>query len=271
MTYDICFSIAGSDPSGGAGLQADLKTFAALGCYGAAAATAITVQDTRGVRSCVAVDARLVEEQVAVVMEDLRPKAVKIGMVGTAGNVSAIRAALSPYLRRRTDGLPFVVLDPILVSSSGRALLEEEAVGALMAELMPLCDLITPNRPELQALTKTADADEGAQMLAQTTGCRNILVKGGHCEGEPIDLLFADGRRYVLGGERIATRNTHGTGCTLSSAIAAYMARGCCLPEAAKKAKRYVTEALRAGRNIDIGGGKGPMNHFFNPEKLIIE
>lgn len=272
MTYDICFSIAGSDPSGGAGIQADLKTFSALGCYGAAAITALTVQNTQGVQSSIPVEAQFVKEQIKAVMEDLRPKAIKIGMVANTENILAIRDGLSYNFRYYPqEAYPFIILDPILVSSSGHLLLEKNSIEALITELMPICNLITPNLPELQALTNETILDNGAYKLIERTGCPNILVKGGHRSKDPIDVLFSPTQKYIYKGERIKTHNTHGTGCTLSSAIAAYIAQGSDLPHAIAHAKQYVTTALRTGQDVTTGHGKGPMNHFFNPKKLIIE
>lgn len=290
MTYDICLSIAGSDPSGGAGIQADLKTFSALGCYGAAAITAVTVQNTLGVRKSVPIAAEVVGEQVMAVLEDLHPKAVKLGMMVNKGIIHAVSECLRNIRKgenaagngsgdvvpaskggMKRAGRPFVILDPILVSSSGHHLLDADARHALVGELMPLCDLITPNIPELEALTDETDCRKGAMRLMSQTGCPNVLVKGGHMDGAPTDLLFSGPDIHVCDGPRIDTRNTHGTGCTLSSAIAAYVALGQALPEAVRSAKHYVSEALSAGRHVTVGQGCGPMNHFFRPKPLVIE
>lgn len=262
--YKICFSIAGSDPSGGAGIQADLKTFAANGCYGAAAITALTVQNTLGVVRSVAVDADLVGEQVEAVLTDLCPQAVKIGMTVNADIIRTLAAVLK---RHRP---PFIVLDPVMVSSSGCQLLDHQATTALTEELMPLCTLITPNLPELEALTGTSDATEGGKRLLQMTRCPYVLVKGGHCEGQPTDLLFEEGAMYRYNGTRINTRNTHGTGCALSSAIAAHVAQGKGIPAAVEAAKDFLEAALKKGEGIQIGHGHGPMNHFFSPKPAII-
>lgn len=290
MTYDICLSVAGSDPSGGAGIQADLKTFSALGCYGAAAITALTVQNTLGVRRSVPIAAEVVGEQVMAVLEDLHPKAVKLGMMVNKGIIHAVSECLRNIRKgenaagngsgnvvpaskagMKRTGRPFVILDPILVSSSGHHLLDADARHALVGELMPLCDLVTPNIPELEALTHEKDCRKGALRLMSQTGCPNILVKGGHTDGTPTDLLFSGPDIHAYDGPRIDTRNTHGTGCTLSSAIAAYVALGQPLTEAVRNAKLYVSEALSAGRSVTIGQGCGPMNHFFRPKPLVIE
>lgn len=261
-TPPICLSIAGNDPSGGAGIQADLKAFSALGCYGAAVITALTIQNTMGVIQSIPIPAETVYAQAATILEDFTPHTVKIGMTGNADIVRAIAKIL------RTYRPPFVVLDPIIVSSSGRRLLDGNGLAAMHDELMPLCDLITPNIPELQALTNCTSIERGAEDLCRHTGAK-VLVKGGHADGEPEDILFSrtSRRRYV--SERIKTRNDHGTGCTLSSAIAAYVARGTELSVAIGAAKDYVTEALRQGAEWNMGHGHGAMNHFFSPEPLI--
>ncbi len=263
--YRTCLSIAGSDPSGGAGIQADLKTFAALGCYGAAAISALTVQNSLSVRRCVPVNARLVYEQAAAVMEDLKPDAIKIGMLGNASNVRAVGRLLGAY------PTPFVVLDPILISSSGVRLLSHAAIKVLLTELMPRCTLITPNLPELKALTGETDPLKGAHSLLDMTACPYILVKGGHRKGKPSDILVSKERTWEFTARRVSTLNTHGTGCTLSSAIAAHVARGLSLTESIEAAKKYVGTALRRGANVKCGKGTGAMNHFFKPMPAVIE
>lgn len=261
----VCLSLAGSDPSGGAGIQADLKTFAALGCYGAAALTALTVQNSLGVARSVPVAAELVYEQGAAVLDDLRPQAVKIGMTGHAGTIRTLARLLREYAP------PFVVLDPVMVSSSGLRLLEEEAVGTLTRELMPLCTLVTPNLPELEVLTGTRDPEAGARRLRALTGCPNVLAKGGHGQGAPEDVLLTEEGTYRFRGTRIDTPNTHGTGCTLSAAIAAHAALGHALPDAVERAKRYVEQALLAAARLRMGRGCGAVNHFFAPLPLKTE
>ncbi len=262
--YPTCLSIAGSDPSGGAGIQADLKTFSALGCYGAAAITALTVQNTTGVTRSVPVDAGLVYEQAAAVMADLRPQAVKIGMTVNAETISALVKLLTGY---RPD---FIVLDPVMVSSSGRSLLDKAGVEALVSGLMPLCSLVTPNLHELEVLTGTADAVSGGRELLCRTGCKAVLVKGGHRHGQPTDSLIAAETTRHFPGQRIHTRNDHGTGCTLSSAITAFISRGYALPEAVRRAKDYVEQALAHGADVCIGQGNGAMNHFYAPKTAIV-
>ncbi len=263
--YCACLSIAGSDPSGGAGIQADLKTFGALGCYGAAALTALTVQNSRGVRRCSPVNAGLVYEQAAAVMEDLHPEAVKIGMLGTAANVRAVSRLL------RTFPTPFVVLDPVLLSTSGHPLLSRTATRLLLTELVPLCTLLTPNLPELEVLSGTSHIVEGARRIISRTGCPNILVKGGHSHGKPTDTLVTASAVQTFTSRRIHSANTHGTGCTLSSAIAAYAARGLAPGEAVGAAKKYVTDALKSGASVQCGEGSGAPNHFFKPQRAVIK
>lgn len=262
--YHTCLSVAGSDPYGGAGIQADLKTFAALGCYGAAAITALTVQNSRGVKRSVPVDAALVYDQAAAVMEDIHPQALKIGMTVNTEIIHALCHLIDDFHP------PFVVLDPVMVSSSGRQLLDETAIAILSAELLPRCTLVTPNLPELEILGGEGEAKESARRLITSTGCPNVLVKGGHRNGSPTDLLVDEKNVQTYEGERITTRNTHGTGCTMSSAIAAHVARGYTLEESVGQAKIYVTNALRSGAEVAVGNGNGAMNHFFSPLPLFI-
>lgn len=262
--YPTCLSVAGSDPYGGAGIQADLKTFAALGCYGAAAITALTVQNSCGVKRSVPVDAALVYDQAAAVMEDIHPQALKIGMTANAEIIHALCHLIDDFRP------PFVVLDPVMVSSSGRQLLDETAIAILSAELLPRCTLVTPNLPELEVLSGKGEAVESARRLITSTGCHNVLVKGGHRNGNPTDLLVDEKNVQTYEGERITTRNTHGTGCTMSSAIAAHVARGYTLKEAVGQAKIYVTNALQSGAEVAVGNGNGAMNHFFSPLPLFI-
>lgn len=263
--YKICMTVAGSDPSGGAGLQADLKTFAALGCYGAAVVTSLTAQNTCGVRGTLAVPPDFVKAQMEAVLDDLDVRAIKIGM---AANAEIVRAIAEVIRDRRP---PFVVLDPVMISTSGHALLEEEAVTTLINELMPLCQLLTPNQHEFRALTDTEDAVAGGRRLIDETGCPYVLVKGGDKAGEACDILVSQDDVWTFHGERIATQNTHGTGCTLSSAIAAHIALGFDVPEAVGKAKDYISAALKSGADVQIGHGHGPVNHFYSPQAAIIE
>lgn len=261
--YINCLSIAGSDPYGGAGIQADLKTFSALGCYGAAAITALTVQNSTGVKSSVAVDAQTVYEQAAAVFDDITVDVLKIGMTVNSDIIRAITRLIKAYHPAT------VILDPVMVSSSGHRLLDEEAIRELKEELMPLCTLVTPNIPELEVLSGGAEGIAAARKVIEETKCTFVLVKGGHLEGQPTDCLVSANRTWDFPGRRVDTRNTHGTGCTLSSAIAAYAAQGVSMPEAVGKAKAYVEHALAAGAEINAGKGHGSMNHFFEGHELM--
>ena len=265
--YHVCFSIAGSDPSGGAGLQADIKTFSALGCSGAGAVTAVTVQNTCGVSRTVPLEAQLVYEQIIAIMTDLHPQSVKIGMTANA----AVTEAIASALRDTTWPDIFIVLDPVLKSSSGQPLLNRSGVKTLLNQLLPLCSLVTPNLPELHSLTGESDALAAAQKLHDMAGETAVLIKGGHREGEPTDILLDNADTYTYSGKRVCTVNTHGTGCTLSSAIAAWRARGLPLAQAVSRAKEFVGNALKSGADVHIGSGHGPMNHFFAPQPAIIE
>ena len=285
-SYPKVLSIAGSDSSGGAGIQADLKTFSALGVYGATAITAITAQNTQGVNSQFALEPQMVYDQIAAVMDDIEPSVVKIGMLSNTAIVEAVAKALHDYKPS------FIILDPVIVSSTGHRLLSIEAQETIKEKLIPIADLLTPNIPEMKALTDSSllsleEKKEAAQQLFNL-GAKAILLKGGHEEGEmKTDVLFLSHRvskspssvsvsmsmsvsMSVYSSETVVTKNTHGTGCTLSSAIAAFIARGLSLEDAISEAKNYVTEAIRAGADINIGKGIGPVNHAFNPQKMIV-
>ena len=281
-SYPKVLSIAGSDSSGGAGIQADLKTFSALGVYGATAITAITAQNTQGVNSQFALEPQMVYDQIAAVMDDIEPSVVKIGMLSNTAIVEAVAKALNDYKPS------FIVLDPVIVSSTGHRLLSIEAQETIKEKLIPIADLLTPNIPEMKALTDSSlssleEKKEAAKQLFNL-GAKAILLKGGHEEGEvKKDYLFFNGLKAKdkslksasesvseYASETVVTKNTHGTGCTLSSAIAAFIARGLSLEDAISEAKNYVTEAIRAGADIKIGKGIGPVNHAFNPQKMIV-
>jgi hydroxymethylpyrimidine/phosphomethylpyrimidine kinase len=258
----IVLSIAGSDCSGGAGIQADLKTISALGGYAATAITAITVQNTLGVQSVAPVAPEVVAAQIQAVLTDLHPAAVKIGMIPSAECVGAIVEALAT-----APSVP-VVCDPVMISTSGRRLMGEGTEARLTTELFPRCTLITPNLPESEALLgrklPTVEAmEQGGAELAERYGCA-VLVKGGHLSGALMcDLLCPVGdapERFTA--SRVETRNLHGTGCTLSSAVATFLAHGYALTAAVREAKRYVREAIRRGRDLSIGQGNGPLGHF---------
>lgn len=254
-------SIAGSDPSGGAGIQADLKTFAAHGSYGMAIITALTAQNTRAVTGIEPVPAAFVAQQIDTIFADIRVDAVKIGMLVTAGIVEAVAGALE---RHRP---PWVVLDPVMVSKSGARLLQEDAAAVLRARMLPLADLITPNLPEAgdllgEAAPESREAMPGLAARLAKLGPRVVLVKGGHLGGqESPDFLATAEDGHWLEGSRIATRHTHGTGCTLSSAIAARLALGHGLLRAVRGAKGYLVEAIAASEALDVGSGSGPVNH----------
>ena len=271
-TYPIVLSIAGSDSSGGAGIQADLKTFSALGVYGTTAITAITAQNTLGVHAQHPIPAEMVYNQIVAVLDDLHPSFVKIGMLSNPEIVMAVADALSKYPLS-------IVLDPVMVSSSGHRLLSVEAQEVIKQKLLPMATLITPNLPEMEALTgfplSTYKEKEKAARCLMNSGAKAILLKGGHEEGDvKTDILFSNSatgiQSTLFTSETVATRNIHGTGCTLSSAITAFLARGLALEEAIVEAKKYISNAIQSGANIAIGHGFGPVNHGFNPLKMIV-
>lgn len=254
----VALTIAGSDPSGGAGIQADLKTFHQHGAYGMAAITLLTVQSTRGVRRVEICAPDLVVQQIEAVLEDIPPGAAKTGALGSAEVVSAVARQAKEFT------FPLVV-DPVMISKHGHPLLDEGARGALARELMPVATLFTPNAHEAAALAgrevrTLADARDAARALLDR-GARAVLVKGGHLEGPPTDVLATrDGVLVEIHGERVDTRHTHGTGCTYSAAIAARLARGLGLEEAVRASKAWLTDALR--RAPGLGRGVGPVDHF---------
>jgi hydroxymethylpyrimidine/phosphomethylpyrimidine kinase len=258
----IALTIAGSDSSGGAGIQADLKTFSALGVYGASAITALTAQNTLGVAEIMIVPPEFVLSQMHAVAADLKVGAIKIGMLGKAPVIEAVAEGLAAF-----PGVP-VVLDPVMVAASGDQLLDPKAVEVLRATLMPLATLITPNLAEAAVLLGQPQARSEYEMAGQAlklheSGARAVLIKGGHAEGETaIDLLFEGERPVSFEAPRVATENTHGTGCTLSAAIAAELAKGAALPDAVEAAKEYVTAAIFAADRLKIGEGRGPVHHF---------
>ena len=253
-------SIAGSDSSGGAGIQADIKTIQAHHLFAQTAITALTAQNTTGVYGVLDVDPSFVEQQIDVVFDDIRPDAVKIGMVSSAGIVDAIVSALA---RNAAEN---IVVDPVMVATSGAELSSDAAVIALREKLIPLATVITPNIPEAEALFGAQidgpEAQEAAaRAIAGATGVA-VLVKGGHGANDANDVLARpDGSLTWFDGERIDTQNTHGTGCTLSSAIACGLAEGLTLEQSISQAKRYLTGALAAG--LDLGRGSGPMDHMY--------
>ena len=262
MTIPIALTIAGSDSSGGAGVQADLKTFSALGVYGASVITALTAQNTTGVSGIHQVPADFVTAQIDAVFADLEVNAVKIGMVAQRATIEAIVAGLTRWSPKQ------IVLDPVMVATSGDYLLAADAVAALRTELIPRALLITPNLPEAAALleepvatSEAAIASQGRRLLAM--GCRAVLIKGGHGQGaESIDYLFGGSGTIALAAPRLATQNTHGTGCSLSSAIAAGLAKGEDMETAVRGAKAWISAAMAAADRLDVGRGHGPVHHF---------
>lgn len=256
---NTCLSIAGSDPSGGAGIQADLKTMTINGVYAMCAITALTVQNTLGVTNILEVEPAFLGQQIDAVFQDIRPDAVKVGMVSSAGLIRVIAQKL------RQHGAQNVVVDPVMVATSGSRLISEEAVEALKEQLLPLATLLTPNIPEAQVLsgmtiTTAEDMERAAQAISETYGCA-VLCKGGHQIHDADDLLWRDGQSTWFRGRRIDNPNTHGTGCTLSSAIASNLAKGYDLTQAVERSKAYISGALAA--MLDLGAGSGPMDHLF--------
>ncbi len=263
-SYVKALTIAGSDSGGGAGIQADLKTFSALGCFGMSAVTALTAQNTLGVSGIHPVPPDFVAAQIAAVFTDMGADAVKIGMLFSVELIEAVAEALKAHGAKR------VALDPVMVAQSGDKLLQDDAVEAIKTHLMPLADVVTPNLPEAAVLLgRESIGPDGIREAARAIaafGSRTVLLKGGHFTGtDSEDLLYLAGedRFLVLRGGRIDTPNTHGTGCTLSAAIAARLAQGDDIPEAAFAAKDYITGAIRAGADRRLGRGRGPVHHFF--------
>jgi hydroxymethylpyrimidine/phosphomethylpyrimidine kinase len=262
MTTPVALTIAGSDSSGGAGIQADLKTFAALGVYGASAITALTAQNTQGVAGIHPVPPEFVVEQIDAVFGDLAVGAVKIGMVAQLAVIEAVAAALKRW------SADHIVLDPVMVATSGDRLLNVGAVEALRTQLIPLASIITPNLPEAASLLDEAVATDAAAIQGQgrrllSLGCPAVLIKGGHGEGsESIDYLVRADGVIALPAPRVATNNTHGTGCSLSSAIAAGLAKGETLETAVRNAKAFVSAAIANADRFAVGHGHGPVHHF---------
>ena len=262
--YFKVLTIAGSDSGGGAGIQTDLKTFAAIGCYGMSVITALTAQNTKGVTAIHPLPPSFAIEQMTAVFTDIGADAVKIGMLYSAELIEAVSEMLNKYRARN------IVLDPVMVAQSGDKLLQDDAIQAIKDHLMPVADVVTPNLPEAEVLlgqkiASFEDMQRAARSLAQF-GSRSVLIKGGHLEeSQSTDLLYLteEDRFVILEAERIASTNNHGTGCTLSSAIAAYMSKGSDIENAANKAKTYIHHAIRAGAAYKIGHGHGPVHHFF--------
>ena len=268
--YARVLSIAGSDSGGGAGIQADLKTMSALGCYGMTAITALTAQNTQGVRGIHGVPPQFLADQLDAVLQDIGTDAVKIGMLHAPEVVQVVAAAIDRYQ------LHNVVLDPVMVATSGDRLIAEATVGELVRELFPRAAVITPNLDEAglllgRTIHGAGELEQAAQDLL-AMGAKAVVVKGGHLPGdEVVDLLaMADGTRLRLASPRIATHNGHGTGCTLSSAIACQLALGHALPEAVQRARQYILGAIAAGADVHTGHGHGPLNHGYQPTAQVI-
>ena len=252
-------TIAGSDSSGGAGIQADIKTMTANGVFATCAVTALTAQNTTGVTDILESTPHFLEEQLDAVFTDIFPDAVKIGMVSSAALIAVIADKLRQY------GAKHIVVDPVMVATSGAKLLQDDAVSALTEKLLPLAEVLTPNIPEAEILsgmtiTDAAGMEAAARIIHDRYGCA-VLCKGGHQINDADDLLWRDGSGKWFRGKRIDNPNTHGTGCTLSSAIAANLAKGCDLDTAVERAKAYISGALAA--MLDLGKGSGPMDHMF--------
>ncbi len=263
--YIPVLSIAGSDPSGGAGIQADIKTISALGCYAMTAITSLTAQNTTGVRSIMPSTGAIVADQIDMIMEDIPPMAIKTGMLCNLNVASTVADKLEQY---RPDN---IVVDPVMVSTSGSKLLDDEAIDLIVKRIFPLSTIITPNKSEAKVLTGETDPDRQAKIL-MGMGCRNVLLKGGDSDRKDfkIDYLYLENKHtgIELRADAVNTVNTHGTGCTLSSAIASYLALGYDSEQAVRTAKFYISRALEAGAFVTTGRGHGPVNHFYAPRRL---
>ncbi|MEQ8603049.1 MAG: bifunctional hydroxymethylpyrimidine kinase/phosphomethylpyrimidine kinase [Marivibrio sp.] len=264
MSTPIALTVAGSDSGGGAGIQADLKTFSALGVYGCSVVTALTAQNTQGVNGVFDVSPTFVRAQMKAVFEDIAVDAVKIGMLGRADVIEAVRLDLKRYKPK------WVVLDPVMIAKSGDRLLHKNAMKALLNDLVPMADVITPNLPEAGALLKLKEPITDPDQMAAAArkllalGPKAVLLKGGHLTGDSAsDLLVTEeGESEWLPGRRFQTKNTHGTGCTLSAAIAAGLAKGQSLSDSVKQAKAYIANAIAMADSLEIGRGHGPVHHF---------
>lgn len=273
MKYPKVLTIAGSDSGGGAGIQADLKTISATGCYGMTVITALTAQNTLGVTGIHDVPAEFIEKQGEAVLSDIGTDAVKIGMLHSAGTISAVKKLIEKY------SLKNIVLDPVMVATSGDKLIKDETITILIRELFPLADVITPNIPEAEIiLNKKINSREEMEPAAKELAklCRRaVLLKGGHLFGDKVYDYYveksAPDKIKIFENKKIDTKNTHGTGCTLSSAIASYLALNFNLEDAVHSAEKFIHKAILNGAGIQTGNGHGPVNHFFNPEKLKIK
>lgn len=267
--YPIALTIAGSDSGGGAGIQADIKTFSALGVFGTSVITSVTAQNTQGVRGIQAISPEILRGQMNAVFEDFAIDAVKIGMLHNREAVRIVAESIQAF------SPSFIVVDPVMISTTGSMLLDSNAIDRMVQELFPLATLVTPNLDEANYLTgitirSVSDMEQAARKL-QEAGCHSVLMKGGHLKDQGMTDLLVIGKETPirLTTSVIHTDNSHGTGCTLSSAIAAYLTLGNQLTEAVRLAKQYVTSALSAGSDVRTGHGHGPMNHFFSPISLL--
>ena len=259
-----CLSIAGFDGSGGAGIQADLKTFAATGCYGLTILTALPAQNTLGVKSCHKISLTCIKDQLEAVFEDITPDAIKIGMLFSEEIIELV----ADFLKKHAINIP-IVLDPVMVAKSGDLLLQKEATKSLKKILIPMATIITPNLPEAKVLTPgILEKNELAQNLLNL-GCAAVLLKGGHDNSANCDDLFVSKtEKELLSSPRIKSKNTHGTGCTLSSAIASFIAQGFSVLKACKKSKEYLFNAIFYAKDQKIGKGSGPVDHFYSLKNL---
>lgn len=263
--YVPVLTIAGSDSSGGAGIQADIKTISAIGCYAMSAITAITAQNTTGVRSIQGINPQILKDQIDMCCEDIAPMAAKTGMLFDKANIEATATAIKRH------NIPNLVVDPVMVATSGSLLIERDAISSMIEQIFPLATLVTPNRNEAIELTGKTDPMQQAIILREM-GCRNILLKGGDSDRTDmkIDYLYLDGETdlITLTADAVNTENSHGTGCTLSAAIASYLALDFDITDACMRGKLFVTRALQAGARVSIGKGHGPVNHLFGPRHM---
>lgn len=263
-------SIAGFDGSGGAGIQADTKTISSLGCYATNVLTALPVQNTQGVQTIFEIPGIAIDQQITSIMDDIYPDAIKIGMVHSVELVEII----TKHLRNYTGP---VVFDPVMISTSGHQLIKDETIDACKTHLFPLATLITPNLDEVSVLVNkkisTVEQMEEAGEQIVEMGTQAVLVKGGHLQQEELTsfLVRSNQPTEQFKSQRIASKNTHGSGCTLSSAIASYLAQGYSLSESVKQAQAYIQQAIETSKDLIIGKGNGPLNHFFDPKKLILK
>jgi len=267
--YPVVLSIAGSDSGGGAGIQADLKTMSALGCFGTTVITAVTVQNTLGVSGIHPIPVGFVKAQIKAVMDDLKPSAVKIGMVHSAELALGIASVLREY-----PGVA-IVFDPVMAASSGDRLAANDTLATIKEQLFPLAVLVTPNLDEASILAEmeinTIDDMKKAAVQIVQYGCNAVLIKGGHLKGSDLYDVYLDknGDECIFRSTAIDTLNTHGTGCSLSSAIASFITLGNDMNSAISKSKKYVQNAIEHGKDVETGKGHGPLNHFFDPQKLV--